>query len=91
MYTSYDYVIVHKIVISELNRFGHNYKTQTLHFKIPEKDKTTVFTVQITNKIDISVFKKGDKIKLNLDFYVCGRGDFPKPRFSIDGVLPVDK
>lgn len=91
MYTSYEYVIVHKIEISELNRFGQKWKTQVLFFKIPEKNRTTVYTVQITNKIDMSQYKKGDRLKLNFDFFVCGRGDFPKPRFCVNGVLAIDK
>lgn len=44
MYTSIEYVIVHKVNIYEVNRFGHKWYTQTLIFKLPEdKSRSTYF------------------------------------------------
>lgn len=43
MYTSIEYVIVYKVNIYEVNRFGHKWYTQTLIFKLPE-DKKRLFS-----------------------------------------------
>lgn len=74
MYTSLEYVIVHKVDIYELNRFGSNWRTQTLVFKLPG-DKKRLFSYHVTNKIDISHLKKG--IGLNLIFMFSVKVDRP--------------
>ncbi|MFL0439754.1 MULTISPECIES: hypothetical protein [Enterococcus] len=89
MYTSLEYVIVHKVDIYELNRFGSNWRTQTLVFKLPG-DKKRLFSYHVTNKIDISHLKKGDRIKLNLHVFGKGRSTFFKPEFCVNGVLLLE-
>lgn len=89
MYTSLEYVIVHKVDIYELNRFGSNWRTQTLVFKLPG-DKNRLFSYHVTNKIDISHLKKGDRIKLNLHVFGKGRSTFFKPEFCVNGVLLLE-
>lgn len=86
MYTSVEYVIVHKVCITEINRFGCKWRTQTLIFKFPE-DKKRLFSYHIKNDIDISDLKKGDKIKLNLHVFGRGRASHFKPQFAVNGVL----
>lgn len=88
MFTSYEYVIVHKIAVSQFNRFGNKWISQILFFKLPKK--TQVFSLSVPSRIDISQLEKGDKIKLNLAFFVCGRGKNPRPRYRIDGLLLLD-
>ena len=66
MYTSEEYVIVVKVAISELNRFGSRWRTQMLHFRLIDSKK--VIIVHVANAYDISNLKKGDKIKLNFHF-----------------------
>lgn len=89
MYTSLEYVIVHKVDIYELNRFGSTWRTQTLVFKLPG-DKKRLFSYHVTNKIDISHLKKGDRIKLNLHVFGKGRSTFFKPEFCVNGVLLLE-
>lgn len=84
MYTEYDYVIVHKILATEINRFGQKWRTQTLQFRFP--DSREVYSLRIANKHDLSNLKKGHKVKLQLDFYSCGNG-VQQLRFHVTGVL----
>lgn len=86
MYTSIEYVIVHKVNIYEVNRFGQKWRTQTLIFRVPG-DKKRLFSYHVTNKIDISHLKKGDKVMLNLHVFGKGRSAYFKPEFCVDGVL----
>lgn len=90
MYTSVEYVIVHKVNIVEINRFGRKWLTQTLVFKLPN-DKKRLFSYHITNKIDISHLKKGDKVMLNLHIFGKGRSTFFKPEFCVNGVLLISE
>lgn len=85
MYTSYDFVIVSKVLVSKINRFGREYKTQTLQFKLPKQGK--MYQLQVTNKIDISELKRGDKVKLH--FNVFRRGRSYAPQFCVSGVLVI--
>lgn len=89
MYTSIEYVIVHKVNIYEVNRFGHKWYTQTLIFKLPE-DKKRLFSYLVTNKIDISHLNKGDKVMLNLHVFGRGRSTYFKPEFCVDGILLIE-
>ncbi len=43
---------------------------------------------RFSNAHDISKLKKGDKIKLNLRFYICARSK--SPRFCVDGIFLMD-
>lgn len=45
--------------------------SQGLTLKIPRTD--TVFYVSVANRIRLPKLKKGDKVRLILDFYVTGR------------------
>ncbi|MBL1224583.1 hypothetical protein [Enterococcus sp. BWR-S5] len=84
MYTEYEYVIVHKSLVTEINRFGQRWRTQTLQFRFPESRE--IFSLSIANKYDISELKKGDKVKLNLRFFQCGNG-VQQIRFCVNGLL----
>ncbi|MBL1231020.1 hypothetical protein IW492_17485 [Enterococcus sp. BWB1-3] len=84
MYTEHEYVIVHKALVTEINRFGQKWRTQTLQFRFP--DSREIFDIGIANKYDISKLKKGEKVKLNLNFYKCGHG-VKQIRFNVNGLL----
>jgi hypothetical protein len=87
MYTSYEYVIVHKILINQFSRFGRKAKTQTLHFRLP--DNKQLFYLQISNKIDLSGIKKGTKLKLHL--HVFRRGRSYAPQITVADVKKVEE
>lgn len=83
MYTDHEYVVVHKILITEINRFGDKWRSQILEFKLP--DKKQLFSIGVPNTVEISHLKRGNKIKLQL--HVFRRGRSYSPQFSVSGVL----
>ena len=90
VYTSIEYVIVHKVNVCEVNRFGRKWRTQTLIFRMPG-DRKHLFSYHVTNKVDISYLKKGDKIMLNLHVFGKGRSCYFKPEFCVNGVLLLNE
>ncbi len=60
---------------------------QALTLKIPRSD--TKFYVQICNRIRLPKLKKGDRVKLILDFYVCGRSD--KLRWTVRDLILINE
>jgi len=85
LFTSYEYVIVHKVVINTFSRFGRKTKTQVLHFRLP--DNKQLFILKIPNKFDLSGIKKGDKLRVHL--HVFRRGRSYMPQFTVNGIEVV--
>lgn len=57
--------------------------SQGLTLKIPRTD--TVFYIPVANRIRLPKLKKGDKVRLVLDFYVTGRSK--SVRFTVRDVI----
>lgn len=81
MFTHYEYLIVVECKITKIPKSES--VNQSLLLKIPRTD--TVFRITVANRIRLPQLKKGDKIKLVLDFYTCGRSN--APRFTVRDVI----
>ncbi len=81
MFTYYEYLTVIECSITKIPKTER--VNQTLLLKIP-RTKTT-FRITICNRIRLPQLKKGDKVKLVLDFYTCGRSQ--TPRFTVRDVI----
>lgn len=57
--------------------------SQSLVLKIPQTD--TRFSVSICNRIRLPQLKRGDKVRLILDFYTCGRSK--QARWTVRDVI----
>lgn len=57
--------------------------TQMLTLKIPQTD--TQFQVTVANRIRLPHLKRGDKVRLVLDFYTCGRSK--QARWTVRDVI----
>lgn len=58
---------------------------QALTVKIPRSD--TKFYIQISNRIKLPHLRRGDKIRIILDFYVCGRSK--KPQWTVRDLILI--
>lgn len=81
MFTHYEYLTVVECNITKIPKTDR--VNQSLLLRIPRTD--TVFRITVANRIRLPQLKKGDKVKLVLDFYTCGRSN--SPRFTVRDVI----
>ena len=81
MFTHYEYLTVIECSITKIPKTEK--VNQTLLLKTPRSN--TIFRITVCNRIRLPQLKKGDKVKLVLDFYTCGRSN--TPRFTVRDVI----
>ncbi|MGM0339242.1 hypothetical protein [Enterococcus sp. AZ007] len=81
MFTEHEFFFVEKVHIFELN----NRVTQTIHLRVPNTNDC--FSFHVNKRIDLSVFKRWDRVRIKLG--LSNKGNLKSPQFFIKDIEHV--
>ncbi|MGM0124294.1 hypothetical protein IGI37_001668 [Enterococcus sp. AZ194] len=87
MFTDFDYLKILKVATWGVDKNGVDRRYQLLFVEIPN-DKTNL-CFSINRQININHLKKGDIVRLKLDWFTKGY-DSTVPQFKIVSVIKLD-
>ncbi|EOL46304.1 hypothetical protein [Enterococcus phoeniculicola] len=87
MFTEFDYLKVLKVATYGIERNGVDRFYQLLFVEIPNSKKRLCFS--INRQVDILHLKKGDRVRIKLDWFVKGF-ESTVPQFKVVAVIKID-